>query len=229
MYTIFVRKDVTMKIIDFTHMINKGMPLYPGTPGVQLEPIAELNEQGYRETDIHITSHTGTHVDAPFHLEDKGVTLDQIDPECFVGSGVVIDCTDCKAGELITMEHIALAEIPVHVEFLLFYTGWSRHWGNQSYFGQFPVLNQDVLNYVLGLNLKGIGVDTASIDPVDDASLVRHHKILQQNMIIYENLRGLEFVKGKSFTFCGLPLFYNNADGAPVRAIGILEETNEIY
>ena len=63
-----------MKVYDLTHRVEAGMTLYPGTPAPRLQKAAQLEWDGYRETELMLFSHVGTHMDAPAHLLKEGET-----------------------------------------------------------------------------------------------------------------------------------------------------------
>lgn len=110
-------------------------------------------------------------------------------------------------------------------DFLLFHTGWSRYWGKAEYFGDYPVPSQEVCRYALESGKKGLGFDTIGIDPIADEGLTRHRLLLsQRDIVIIENLTNLDKIGEGLFLFAALPLKYENADGAPVRAVAMLEE-----
>ena len=106
-------------------------------------------------------------------------------------------------------------------EFLLFSTGWDRFWGRKAYFGAYPVLGEDVVDYLTASGKRGVGVDTLGVDPIRDEALPIHRRLLDSGMVIIENLTNLAAAGTETFTFCALPLHYENADGAPVRAVGL--------
>lgn len=214
-----------LKVIDLTHTIFEQTPVYPGTPQPTLESLSTYENDGFRETLLTLASHTGTHMDAPAHIFAGGTTLEHIPAQQFVGTALVISCSGLQAGEQITMDDIervrALAD---SVDFLLFYTGWSKHWGTDSYFGDYPYMTEEVADYLINSGKKGVGLDVIGVDPITDANLTIHKKIFSQSqMVIVENLIHLDQIGGGVFTFCALPLKFRNADGAPVRAIAIVE------
>jgi kynurenine formamidase len=107
---------------------------------------------------------------------------------------------------------------------LLFRTGWDRFWGQEEYFGAYPVIGPDVVDYLIASGKKGIGLDVIGVDPIADANLRIHRRLLQTGkFVVIENLTNLEQAGGELFTFCALPLHYRDADGSPIRAVGIFD------
>jgi len=92
-----------MRVIDLTHTIREGMPVYPGTEPPVLAAANSYEKDGFRETMLRMFSHTGTHVDPPAHLFAGRTTLDAFPPEQFIGRALVIDCRGLDEGEAITM------------------------------------------------------------------------------------------------------------------------------
>ena len=215
-----------MKIIDLTHTISESMPVYPGTDGPKLQIANTYEKDGFKETLLTMFSHTGTHMDAPAHLFDNRTTLDSLPIEQFVGKALVINCSDLQEGQRITMNYIEdVKDKADKVEFILFYTGWDKYWGTSSYFGEYPYITEDVVEYLINSNKKGVGLDVIGIDPISDESLSIHKKLFDKNeIVIVENLTNLDEIGSELFTFCALPIKYTNSDGAPIRAIAILED-----
>ena len=213
-----------MKIIDLTQTISETMPVYPGTEQPKLTVANTIEKDGFRETLLSFYSHTGTHMDAPFHIYADRTSLDALPAEQFVGKALVIDCCDVGEGGEIGMEYIdkTLAD---EADFLLFHTGWDKNWGQEKYFGAYPVVSLEVCQYLLDSGKKGVGFDVIGIDPVSDGNLTRHKILLsQRDIVIIENLTNLDKVGSGLFNFAALPLKYKDADGAPIRAVAIIEE-----
>lgn len=213
-----------MKVLDLTYTISKGMPVYPGTEGPKLEVANTYEQHGFKETLLTMFSHTGTHMDSPMHLFDEGASLDSLPAEHFVGQGLVIDCSDLKEGQRITMKYVdSVREKSDQAEFILFYTGWDKYWGKDSYFGNYPYITEEVADYLIQDKKKGVGLDVIGLDPISDGRLSLHRKILSNDIVIIENLKNLSEIGDKLFTFCALPLKFESSDGAPVRAIAIIK------
>lgn len=215
-----------MKVIDLSRTICGDMPVYPGTEGPSLMEGSSYEADGFRETLLRLYSHTGTHMDAPNHLFAEKRTLDTFAVSQFIGSAVVLDCSDKGAGEEIGMQELQRSLPAVEqADFILFYTGWSRHWGGSDYFGDYPCLSLEVIDYLLAAQKKGVGLDTIGLDPIADTQLTRHRKLFQGgDVLIIENLCNLEQLGSDLFTLLALPLKFANADGAPTRAVALIEE-----
>ena len=139
-----------MKVIDLTHTITNNTPVYPGTKPPTLEPISSYEKDGYKETLITMFSHTGTHMDPPAHLYADRTTLDQFPAEQFIGKALVIDCRMLKEGEAITMEQLKpYGDLVEKAEFLLFNLGWDKRWGTDDYFGDYPCVDDEVLDALM--------------------------------------------------------------------------------
>jgi len=219
------RNEEIMKIIDLTHYISEDMPVYPGTEGPKLVPANSYEIDGFKETLMTMYTHTGTHMDPPAHLFAGRTTLDQFPITQFVGTALVIDCSDLKEGQRITMELINRQRSKAdQAEFLLFRSGWDQYWGTEQYFGDYPCIDSEVADYLVNSHKKGVGLDTIGLDPIVDTNLSLHKKLFQANeIVIIENLTDLQLLGDDLFTFCALPLKHRDADGSPIRAIGFLE------
>jgi kynurenine formamidase len=213
-----------MQVIDLTHVISPEMPVYPGTEPPIFAPANSLEVDGFKETLITMYTHTGTHMDPPAHLAAEGRTLDKFDVAKFVGKGFVVDCQSFKAGEKIGIEYFKeKTKNAGDVDFFLFYTGWSKKWGSEEYFGDFPVIAPELVDEMARVKPKALGFDTISIEPIRDEALPMHHVVLPEEVLIIENLDNLDLLIGKDFMFCALPLKFKDGDGSPVRAIAICE------
>ncbi|MDO4719104.1 MAG: cyclase family protein [Peptostreptococcaceae bacterium] len=218
-----------MKVIDLTHRIEEGMPVYPGTEGPKLRMANSYEKDGFKETLLRMYSHTGTHMDAPSHLYAQGRSLDEFSVSRFVGLGVVIDCLGLREGDKIGMSHIERQrEEAEKADFLLFCTGWDKYWGSEKYFGDYPTIDEEVARYIAEKGKKGVGLDVIGLDPIGDADLPLHKIVLRSNeTVIIENLKNLSRLGRELFTFCALPLHYIGGDGAPIRAVAIFDREKE--
>lgn len=208
-----------MKVYDLTHTIQNDMPVYPGTEQPKLTTACTIEAVGYRETLLHMFSHTGTHMDAPAHMLLDGAALDSYPGGKFAGTAVVVDC---RGQESISLP--LLQSYDLHgVDFVLFCTGWDQKWGSPDYYEGFPCLTADAAAYLATLPLKGVGEDTISLDPCDSVDFPNHIALLGADFVNTENLTGLDALIGRRFTFVTLPLKFENSDGCSCRAIAMEE------
>ncbi len=206
-------------LLDLTHTVYPGMPVYPGTETPVFKQVNTLEKDGFAEKKILFYSHTGTHMDAPSHLLKGAPTLDQYSMDVFTGKGIVLDLHNMK-DRLITLEQIRSlsTEIRDHA-YILFYTGWDQFWGTDQYYKDYPILSKEAASYLAEeFQLKGIGVDTISVDMEDTWALPVHRALLGKGILIIENLTNLQCLLRKIFDLYTFPLKLQDADGAPVRA-----------
>ena len=208
-----------MKVYDLTHTIQNDMPVYPGTEQPKLTTACTIETAGYRETLLHMFSHTGTHMDAPAHMLLDGAALDSYPGDKFAGTAVVVDCRGEADISLPLLQGYDLDG----VDFVLFCTGWDKKWGSPDYYEGFPCLTPDAAAYLASLPLKGVGEDTISLDPCDSVDFPNHITLLGADFVNTENLTGLDALIGRRFTFVTLPLKFENSDGCSCRAIAMEE------
>lgn len=214
-----------MNVIDLTHRIQENMPVYPGTETPVLIPVNSYEKDGFRETKLQMYTHTGTHMDPPAHLFPDRTTLDQFPASQFIGMALVIDCRDLREGDAITMAYLHRCGDKVsRAEFLLFNLGWDKRWGTDDYFGDYPCIDDEVLEYIIKGGYKGIGFDVIGLDPIADENLTRHKKLFREcDIVNIENLKNLEQCGEDLFHFSCFPLKIENSDGSPVRAVAWFE------
>ena len=214
-----------MKVIDLTHLIESSMPVYPGTEPPSFIPANTYEKDGFKETMISMYSHTGTHMDPPAHLYQDRTPLDAFPADQFIGKALVIDCTSLNEGDAITMDQLLRYGGKVEqADFLLFYLGWDVRWGTDAYFGDYPCVDDCVLDYILAGDYKGIGFDVIGLDPIEDEKLTRHKKLFQSKDIVnIENLCNLGLCGDDLFWFSCFPLKVADCDGSPIRAVAWFE------
>jgi arylformamidase len=215
-------KGNEMKIIDLSHMIHPEMPVYPGTEQPRIVKTNSHEKDGFAEKLLSMYSHTGTHMDAPFHILLGGKTLDQYDISKFAGKARVVQVKGNNG--VIGIEELENVKADLEgLDYLLLKTGWSQYWGKGKYFEEFPVLSEEAAKLIAGSGLKGLGVDCISVDPADNFDLPVHRIILGADMVIIENLTNLEIMFQQEFVFMAMPLRLEEADGSPVRAIAMFD------
>lgn len=211
-----------MNIIDLTHTISPSMPVYPDTETPIFIQGCTIEKDGFLEKKMTMYSHTGTHIDAPAHLIKGAKTLDNMSIDRFHGNAFSVTISNLK-NEYIDIHHLKPYQDKIlKSDFVLLNTGWSKYWGEEKYFSNYPVLSMEAANWLSNFNLKGLGLDTISADIMDSQNFPIHKFFLEKNMIILENLKNLSALPTNHFMFSCFPLKIKDADGSPVRAVAYI-------
>lgn len=205
-----------MKIYDLSQPFTKDMGLYPGGEAPVIENIYTVKKDGFNMVRLDFTNHSGTHLDCPGHMIEDGKWIHELSLDHFIGSGVVIDC---KGTSQISKEML-VGKVD-NLDAVLFYSGWEHFFYDERITTSYPVLTKEACEYLIEKNIKIVGVDYLSVDPVFAEAFDVHKTLLGSGMILYENLCNLEQLIGKTFEFQGFPLPVE-ADGIPVRALAII-------
>ncbi|MEO3875084.1 cyclase family protein [Nonomuraea sp. B12E4] len=209
-----------MELVDLSVPIETGMPVYPGDPEVSVGPALTVARDGVNVLGLHLGSQSGTHVDAPFHIDDTLPALDDLPLDRFCGPAVVVDARGLAPRSPIGAERFAEVVAPAIV---LVATGWSAHWGTGAYQGH-PFLTEEAAELLAGRGIRTVGIDALSVDPTPATDFPAHRVLCGAHAVIAENLTGLGRLldaqaRGRSIEVFLMPLRLPGADGAPVRAV----------
>ncbi|WP_240375987.1 cyclase family protein [Bacillus piscicola] len=207
------------KIVDLSIPLTSDTIVYPGDPEPDISQAASIEIDGYNVSKLIIGSHTGTHVDAPYHINPTGHRIDESPLEQFIGEGVLIDVTH-KAPE----SGISFKDVETYLPLLhagkiaLFHTGWSQHLGTKHYYNH-PYITKEVVEAFLKRGIRTFFIDALNIDPPDGSSFAAHDAITKANGIIGENFTNFAEIDFDKPLIIALPLKLTGLDGSPVRAI----------
>lgn len=179
-------------MVDLSVGIKPGMPVYPGDPTVAFEPATTLDTHGYRVTRLSLGTHTGTHVDAPAHLVDRGLTLDELPLARFVVWAQVI------------RGPAELSRLTV--------SGDDRVWG--LVLGFKPSARD--MRAILSLRPSLLAFTAQTEPPLRRLREALEHEVLTLGPLVrIGNLRA-------PFLLCAAPLALWKGDGSPVRAMAVI-------
>ena len=215
-----------MKIIDLTLTISDKIPTFPSSPQPSFIPWENVKEDGYNLELLFLSTHTGTHMDAPYHFLKKGAKIHEISLKKLVSEAVLIKSKK-KGGESITKTDIQKFEKKhgkiASFSSVIFYTGWQRNLQKKYYFEKNPGLSVSAAKYLASKKINLVGIDSPSIDLGADSKFSVHQIFAKKGMLIVENLANLGKIKHSKFHLVVLPLKLKNATGSPVRAIAFVE------
>ena len=221
------------QLVDLSHPIRTGMPVYPGDPEVEITPALRVEPDGVNVLRLHLGSQSGTHVDAPFHVRDDLPDLDAVPLTRFVGPAVLVDARGTSARAQFgpaVLDPVRGRLAPGVV--VLFVTDWSRHWGTADYLTH-PWPSPALAAELVAAGVRTVGIDALSVDLTPDdpatAALTTHLELAAAGCVIAENLTGLKPLlqaqdRGARITVSLLPLRIASGDGSPVRAVAWVDE-----
>jgi len=202
-----------MRYIDVSMEISEDMMVYKDRDEKRpkKEMIAKYSERQMNESRMRIDLHTGTHIDAPFHMIDEGETIDSIEIQSLIGKAKVLDLTDVEDG--ITSGNLEEKDIS-EGDFLLFKT---KNSFSEKFDYDFIYLTEDGAAYLKNIRIRGVGTDALGIERSQPGH--ETHKILLGNgIVIIEGLR-LNHVDEGEYMMYALPLKIQGGDGAPARVV----------
>ena len=204
-------------IYDVTVPITKTMPVWPSDPPVEL--LAKSHESRDKThivtvTAISMGSHTGTHIDAPFHMIQDGKPLHEFSLEILVGRATVFEIPGVRSIGRADLERFDWTG----VQRVLFKTDNSAHWRDGKFYQQFVYLEPAGAEFLVDRGVRLVGIDYLSIDKFRSESHPSHFVLLSKNILILEGLN-LRPVTSGQYTLYALPLNLQDADGAPARVI----------
>jgi kynurenine formamidase len=209
-------------LVDLSHPITDGLITYPGLPGpiigdhLSREASRERYAPGYEFQIGHIAmvSNTGTYLDTPFHRFADGHDLAGLDLARVVDvPGVLVDAT-------VVQDATLPDEVDVAGRAVLFHTGWDRHWDTAAYGDpSHPFVGMAAVERLVAAGAAVVGIDSVNIDDTRTGERPVHTALLGAGIPIVEHLRGLDGLRGTTFTFTAVPPAVVGMGTFPVRAL----------
>ena len=204
-----------MKLIDVSVPLDAQLPTYPHNTPFSLEPIKRIARgDSSNVSTLHMSAHTGTHVDAPRHFFDEGPGTESLPLELLIGRARVIEVNSRAGVAAKDLDAIDLADdIRVLIKTLN-----SRLWGAPEFHEDYVGVLESGAKHLVEHGIKVVGVDYLSVEKFHNPGAPAHHILLGAGTIVIEglDLRGIE--PGVYEMFC-LPLRVVGSDGAPARVV----------
>lgn len=198
--------------IDITMPLHNNMPVWPGDTPFDYRLIATLTPDGANVGEMKMSLHAGTHIDAPFHYDDFGKSIDALPLDLFMGPVLLVDVTGIEQIEKRHVEALLLQG----TERIFFKT--KEVYDLYRFTPSYTTIHPEAVSFLAKQGVKVIGTDAPSVDAVDDTALQAHHACKKEGVYIIENLY-LKDVKSGIYEFIGLPLAIQGGDASPIRAI----------
>jgi arylformamidase len=203
-------------LIDISMPLKPGMVTWPGDPAVAIDLLASIDQGSVcNVTRMAMSAHTGTHMDAPRHFIQDGITMEQMPLDATIGACRVIAITDPVS--------IRRAELEPHDlqagERVLFQTvNSTRCYSDDAFYDDFVYVSNEAAKYLAERRVRTVGVDYISIGGFHKDLVRTHLTVLGAGIWVIEGLNLNGVTPGPYELIC-LPLKMPGADGAPARAI----------
>jgi arylformamidase len=202
--------------IDITTTITNAMVTWPGDESVQVFAASSIGKHGSdaNVTNLSLSAHTGTHIDAPLHFLPDGKDIAALELDDLIGPVRVIHITD--------PQQITFTELKEYTidrgDRVIFRTRNSdTDWTMEPFREDYVYLSTNAAQYLVSLGIKFIGVDYLSVAGMENGTEV-HQLLLNEGIVIAEGLNLREVVPG-DYDMIALPLKIAGADGAPARVV----------
>ena len=202
-----------MALVDISRSIAPTTAVWPGDQEVEWSWTARVGAQ--EEASVNLgalqhSTHVASHADAPLHVDPEGKAVDALPLSAFVGPAEVVDVDDASR---IRPEHV----VNTTAERVLFKTSASAL-SDDEWPGRIAAVAPDTVRSLADKNVRLIGTDAPSVDPLDSTALPAHHALIDAGILNLEGLR-FENVPPGRYILIALPLKISGGDAAPVRAV----------
>ncbi|QLK86800.1 cyclase family protein [Staphylococcus sp. 17KM0847] len=198
--------------IDITHTLSEEVAPWPGDPAFMCRYFTTKQENGVANVgEISGSNHIGTHIDTPKHIDDAGITVEQLDIQRLIGDATVLTFLDHQS---ITMADLKRHDIRGKI--ILFKT---QQKADPKHLPKaITVLTAEAIDYLASCGIEVIGVDVPSVDVLNSETLDNHHRLAQHEIYHIENLC-LNAISSGYYRFIGLPIKVRGAEAAYIRAV----------
>lgn len=211
-----------MHIIDLTLEIDEHVQVFPDSPKVNILQWSNFDNHKYTSEVLFCSTHVGTHVDAPYHFQKHGITVEKIPlSRLTISENIKVLKIEKEDDEKIEVDDLRNYYIMKN-DTILINTNWVLNRALDKYFNKNPGLSEAAAKYLAETEINLVGIDGPSIDPATDHDFNSHRIFSANDIPIIENLINLDKLLNKKFTFMALPLKLKNCSGSPVRALAIM-------
>jgi kynurenine formamidase len=217
---------IPRRIYDLSQPVFTNCPQYPDANPrpAQIKSFYMLAVQGVNKEIVEMSTHTGTHCDAPYHFFEDGKTIDRIPLEGYVGPAAILDLRGKKPGSAI--ERIEVERFAARIadgDIVLLNTGWGHKRANtKEFLTEYVYLGGEAAQYLVDRGVKGVGIDAVSLGGYNDPSkaVPAHKTMLGNGKFIVEELYFPEDVMDeRKRLFVAAPVKLQGTGGAWTRAM----------
>lgn len=213
---------INRRIVDLSLDIYHQAPTFAPDPKCGIIIHHTIESFGYNITSVTMSSHQGTHLDAPYHFLNNGKTVDNIDLAKCVGPAVVINLSDKKAKDEIMPEDLSAYDKKItEGSRMLIRTDWDKMYPKKEYFSDQPVITTELARWLVEKKISLLGLETPGVHPIKYEEV--HKVLLSKEIVVVEALANIRQLTKEEVFFVAVPLKIKGRDGSPVRAFAIEE------
>jgi len=216
---------IPSRIYDLSQPVFNNCPQYPDTNPrpAEIKLLYMLAVEGVNKEIVQISTHTGTHMDAPFHFFEDGETIDQVPLQTYVGNATILDLRDKKPGTAIERPDVErYAEQIAAGDIVLLNTGGGHRRSNtKAFLTEYVYLSGEAAQFLVDRGVKGVGIDAVSMGGYNDprTGTPPHRILLGSGKFIAEELYFPdEVMDGRKRLFVAAPVKLQGCSGAWTRA-----------
>lgn len=206
---------MAVRLIDITRSLNPTIAVWPGDTQFEMQRKASLSEgDAVNLTTLVVSSHTGTHVDAPYHFTPDGITMEAVDIGIYWGPALVVT-VERESGPLEPQDfaHVDLTSAP-----RLLVHSRASHTDRTKFHHDYVYPTPELADFLGEQGVILYGADGPSMDPSDSKTMLGHHAMQRNQIMILEGLNLSEAPDGL-YELVAMPLSLLGGDGSPVRAV----------
>ncbi|GHI01667.1 arylformamidase [Neobacillus kokaensis] len=199
--------------IDISQPLDNRIAVWPGDTPFRYKVSWSKEESGSVNVgEITMSTHTGTHIDAPFHFDNDGKKVIELDVNLYIGLSRVVHLPKPSS---IGIKELSGVELDGVTRLLI----RTDAWADRSVFpAVIPEIEPELASYLAKKGVRLLGLDLPSVDPLDSKELTAHHELTRHGIHILEGLV-LDHIDSGDYELAALPLSLVEADGSPVRAV----------
>ncbi len=190
--------------------------------GYSSEIARTLEKDGWNAKTLTFYSHSGTHMDSPYHFGVSHKTIEEYHPSDLMSQAWVYDVSISKPKQLIKIEDLQGLDHHFKTgDSLLIRTRWSINYDQPNFKTDMPRISDELAEWCVTMKVKMLGVEPLSVADVENLpEVTRIHKVLLGGgVIIIEGLKNLDAIKSKAVFLMAMPIKIKNGDGGPARVI----------
>jgi arylformamidase len=215
-----------MNLIDLSHPLINGLGSYPGGSAPEFTWHSTFETNGRTSSIVKLSTHSGTHVDAPLHFIPGGSSIDQVPLTSLSGYARIVDVSKCPVEKHQISENAFFesAKNLARGEIAVIYTGLDKLYGSSDFISGMVALPSACVKWLIEQEIRAYATDAYSVDLLNSLEFINHRALLEVGIPIIEALNNISVLQHKErFFLTAFPLNLQGREASPCRAIAILD------